>query len=405
MPPVTTFITFRHKANRKAATDSLARSVPCRTPTLNRFALSLPTEIYCRIAMYLAVSDLKALVRTCKNLHDIGSRSLYHTVEATHRDGARIFAALLLRYQRLSAHHIRDAPLLSIRCISYVSTSADDDLRVFPLLGDVLTRAFNLRHLHIDIHDRSASALLAVLKRRGVARAIAPSPIAAAFDFNSNRTKRISCTYSLPRLRGLQMSNCKVLSELGRLRTLTSVILDEVVTRDEMVTMLNALSYGDRGTHIVSFSCIWAASYGEGFLWAIAAAFPKLTFLSMSVPDETLPHFYDETYHAVSSILGFLIKTPYVLADLQVIALDFYWTVSAAWDAFVEHVQWDRLTSLLSTLTRARPILRKFFLARAELRYDDKEGKWRVNAADAEERELERRRLATAGVCQRMFYS
>ncbi|TFK81576.1 hypothetical protein K466DRAFT_604389 [Polyporus arcularius HHB13444] len=394
MPPVL------RRQEKRTARDVPVTSHPSSSLTLNRFGLYLPPEVYSRIAEILAVPELKALVRTCKQLHDLGSRVLYHTVEATHEDGHRIFAALLLRYQRTSMTHIRDAPLLSVRCISYVSTCADDDLRVFPLLGDVLVRALDLRHLHIDIFDRSSSPLLAVLKRRGLVRC-PPSPIAAAFDCTMNRPKRMSCPYNLPRLTGLQLSSCKILGELGKMRTLKSVILDETVSRNDMVAMMDALNEDGRGRHVLSFSCIFGTACGEGFLWAIAAAFPNLTFLALTVPDEVIPHFYDETYHAVSTILTFLISAPFVLTNLQVLALEFYWTVSAAWDVFVEHVQWERLTILLTALIRARPSLRQFFLARAELRFDVENGKWHVNDTDLNDREGRKRTLATAGSCRK----
>ncbi len=381
----------------------------------------LPLEIHARIAVLLAVQDLKTFVRTCKEFNEIGSRLLYHSISATHSDGPQIFAALLLRYQPTSATHSRRPPACFVRCLSYVSTSADEDLRVFPLLADVLLRTTDLRHLHIDIHDRAVKALSAVLKRRGLAR-IPPSPIAAAFDSAIDRQKNTSCAFTLPQLRGLQLSSYKVLAELGKWRSLRAVILDESVSREEMTTVLDALTESGGGGTITAFSCVFNSLYGEGFLWAIAVAFPNLTFLGLVVPADIVSLFYDEAYHVLSVsctvrrnfksadrplrcqlILTFFTHAPYIADGLEVLSIDFSWTACAAWAVFLEHVRWNRLQELLAAMKHVRPSLKRFFLTSAELAPEPGQGQWRIhNTHDGgDEGDKERRELATAGICRK----
>lgn len=387
--------------------------------TLNRLAQPLPTELLFRISAELSRADLCAVVQVSKHVHDVASTILYHTIETTHRNAHRIFSALLLRFQDDSRGHIRNAPTSAVRCLSYVSISVDDDLRVFPLLCDVLLRTSQLRHLYLDAADRSVPALSALLKRRGLAR-IPPSPVYAAFYCSMERVKRISTTLTLPRLVGLHVSSHKILGELGRFRGLRSIFLDEGLCHADMINVLEKLCEGGMGERVTAFTCVCGDADGDGLLWAIATAFPNLTFLGLVFAEEIIPHLYPSDTMFKLSVSPFAVISPkvysprseqwimrflrlhlYVFDNLDVLSLDFSWPLSVTWANFIDRVRWDRLEPILTSLLKVRPNLERFFFACAEVVYDGSRARWDVRESARDENgAVSQRRFATAGTCR-----
>ena len=269
------------------------------TKTLNREGRSLPVELLSYIASLASSSDLRALTETCKILHDIAGTILYRTVCTDHRRAPQVFSSLLLRFQSGSSSHIRHPPLLMVHSITYISLSRDDDIYILPLLCDVLLKAQNLRHLHIDIEHGSCVSFLALLKRRGLARN-SPSELSSAINSFTGRLKQISCPLNLPRLQGVRTSCSKMLGELGKHRALRAVTLDQCVDRHDLLQVLEILTSHGMASQITSFSCDYnLADHSMGSLCAISVAFPRLTYLGLVVMND-FPQFCERTYQILS---------------------------------------------------------------------------------------------------------
>ena len=254
---------------------------PPNTPVFTREAVSgLPSELYERIAAFLSKQDLRNFVLTCRALHDAGAVVLYHALDIRENDARTRLSSLLIRLQIHCATHVRFPPILFVRKLKFTGVNPVEDLRILPLLCDVLLHARGIRYLHIDIHPRSSRQFVSLLKRVGVAR-ISTSGAVGAFDLPLG--KSAVCPLTLPRLEVLRGSCYDVLTAIGAFRNLRSLIIDGVPSRYELVHLFEQLSSASIGNSLAAITCAVSCNDVLGFIRCVTEIFPRVRYVNMVV--------------------------------------------------------------------------------------------------------------------------
>ncbi len=238
----------------------------------------VPSDVYDRIASLLSKRDLRNFVLTCKALHDTGGVILYRALDVRHRDARRCLSALLLRLQIHCATHIRFPPILFLRKLKFTGIGPVEDIRILPLLCDVLVNARQLRYLHIELHPQSTPYFLTLLKRLSISR-VSTAGVACAFELALRR--RVACNLTLPRLQVLRGSSCEVLGEIGAYRSLHSLVITGIPTRREVITLFEQLSCAAISHSLVALTCGVSCDDVPGFVRCVASVFPRLEFLNV----------------------------------------------------------------------------------------------------------------------------
>ncbi|KAI0735612.1 hypothetical protein C8Q76DRAFT_792150 [Earliella scabrosa] len=254
--------------------------------------MDLPNESLVEVAAELGMADRRSLMLACQRLYAIVERIAYRVLTVQDRRSPRFIfnlrrtgeepppATLLLSGLLLSARTITrfrtectSTLIVSLTFRALVHTS---NLRLIPMLGEVLRFMRALKHFRVEICDDSARIFLAVLKKRGLDR----NPVYHEVDHSLDSIP--STPLYLPHLRYLRSSRADVGAAIARYRPINNLVVDRPVTASSFPAFLRNVA----SPNCCKLSTLSVTLNGEvSFLVASAKALlhslPELKFLAV----------------------------------------------------------------------------------------------------------------------------
>ena len=195
------------------------------------------------VALYLNVSERRALLVSSRELHWVVAPLLYRSLEVAclprswnEEEEANAHLPFLILTSLVQS--MRPRGRLTPRCnaqylvsFSYCSHILEADFRAVPLIGEILRVAFRLRHLRIDVGGDGVPVILKIFHR--VDLIISPTSTLTALGVFHHRV-------TLPCLESVRSSHIAIVDALMRYRSIATVVIDTSPSEANLKTFFRA---------------------------------------------------------------------------------------------------------------------------------------------------------------------
>ena len=270
-------------------------------------ALGLPLETWFQIVELSALSDKRALMLTCKTLHDMLAPIMYRVLVTQERVRPRLVRAtrtsrvptttvlpclLLSAWNdfRQATHHRYVEYIKSLTVLSYVPLS---NLRTIPMLVHILRRLPSLRFLRIEVCDDSAPLLIALLYRFKLVRATTLPRTVDTRIASSPHT-----VLHLPALKGFRTNHHEVALCILHLRPLEVLVIDAPVLPSSLTRFVLGITTSGSCLTSLSIALTGAPDLLESAVQTVILSLPVLEYLSFRTAPEILLLLMTVSYSA-----------------------------------------------------------------------------------------------------------
>ncbi|KAI1784735.1 hypothetical protein LXA43DRAFT_1066516 [Ganoderma leucocontextum] len=258
--------------------------------------LRLPVEMWLEVARALSPSEKRAMMLTCKTIHNALAPDVYRVLTVHERVRPRparsrrrlrnvtyskaappapLLPCLLLTLRHTSGWAVRHRYVDYVKSFTFISYLPVSNLRAIPMLAQVLRYMPSLQFLRIDLCDDSVPLLLGLFHRYSLIRRLTfPTTVA------STLTSWPHTILYLPAFGRIRTNQPEVAARMGYLRALEDVVVDGVFLQKGFGRFIRAMSTRSARLSSLSITLAGTVEFVTDAIRTVVLSFCGLEYMS-----------------------------------------------------------------------------------------------------------------------------